>query len=265
MAETRHWLRVMSFNLQVDWENPPNTWSERREAAMELLHREAPHLIGTQEGLYGQLQDIEAGLGTDYGWIGKGREGGTRGEFMAVFYDRRRLEPLAYDHFWLSDTPDTVASNTWAGGCPRMVTWVRFRDLTGNGELFAANTHFDHASDCAREQSAALLAERLNTLAPDVPRIVTGDFNTPARHSIAHATLLTEAGLVDTWDAAEDRGPAYGTFHNYLPPVPDGERIDWILASRGTPVRSAKINTYAPGGRFPSDHLPVQSLVHTGL
>lgn len=144
-----------------------------------------------------------------------------------------------------------------------MVTWVRFHDLSGGGELFAANTHFDDASAYARECSAELLAERLNTLAPEVPRIVTGDFNTPAGDSTVHAALLTRADLVDTWEAAEERGPAHGTFHDYRPPVPGGDRIDWILASRGTRVRRATLNDFAPNGRYPSDHLPVQALLRT--
>jgi endonuclease/exonuclease/phosphatase family metal-dependent hydrolase len=145
-----------------------------------------------------------------------------------------------------------------------MVTWAHFRDLATGDELYAANTHFDHASAHARERSAALLAERLSALAPDVPTIVTGDFNTPAGPgSPPYTRLLADAGLVDTWDTAEERGPDLGTFHDYRPPVPDGERIDWILVSRGVRVRSAHANTFAPGGRFPSDHLPIEAVLHT--
>ncbi|MGW6483178.1 endonuclease/exonuclease/phosphatase family protein [Streptomyces sp. NPDC055059] len=260
-------LHVMSFNLQVHWNNPPHTWPERRQAVADLLRRARPHLIGTQEGLRHQVHDVEAALGEyggDYGWIGEGREGGDDGEFMAIFYDRRRLAPLTHGHFWLSGTPDIPASNTWGGGCPRMVTHVHFRDLATGGELYAANTHFDHASADARERSAALLAERLSALAPALPTVVTGDFNTPAGpNSPPYTRLLADAGLMDAWGAAEERGPDLGTFHDYGPPVPDGERIDWILVSRGVRVRSAHADTFAPGGRFPSDHLPIEAVLHT--
>jgi hypothetical protein len=45
-------LNVMSFNLRFASDTPPNSWPERRPVMRELLRRERPHLIGTQEGLY---------------------------------------------------------------------------------------------------------------------------------------------------------------------------------------------------------------------
>jgi hypothetical protein len=46
----------------------------------ELLRREEPHLLGTQEGLDRQLRDIAADLGPRYSWLGTGRAGGRRDE-----------------------------------------------------------------------------------------------------------------------------------------------------------------------------------------
>ena len=60
--------------------------------------------MGTQEGLYHQIRQIDEDL-SEMTWIGLGRQGGSHGEFMAVFYRPDRLEPLEFDHFWLSDTP----------------------------------------------------------------------------------------------------------------------------------------------------------------
>lgn len=252
-------LDVMSFNLRFASTAEPHSWAARRPVMRRLLRRERPHVIGTQEGLYQQLRDIEADLGPSYDWIGTGRAGGSQDEFMTVFYDTRRLVPLAYDHFWLSGTPDVIASNTWGGASIRMVTWVRFRDLRQGGrECYVLNTHLDNASQYARERAGALIAERVGALARSLPVVVTGDFNVAAHGNPVYDTLL-DAGLVDTWDAAAERGKAYGTFHGYRPPVPDGPRIDWILVTPGVTVHRASINTFAVDGRFPSDHLPVQA------
>src|SRR4051794_27659564 len=104
-AESSNSLCIMSFNLRFAGANKPNSWAERRPAMKECILKLAPDIMGTQEGLYHQLKDIAVDL-PDYEWLGLGREGGSRGEFMAVYYRKARFESLAYDHFWLSDTPD---------------------------------------------------------------------------------------------------------------------------------------------------------------
>ena len=83
---------------------------------------------------------------------------------MAIFYRPIRFEPLEFDHFWLSDTPATIGSRSWGNNIPRMVTWVRFLDRLTEREFYFINTHFDHESQPAREQSAELLLERLAEL-----------------------------------------------------------------------------------------------------
>ncbi|RMB83168.1 endonuclease/exonuclease/phosphatase family protein [Streptomyces shenzhenensis] len=257
-------LEVMSFNLRYASSTEPNSWTVRRPVMRTLLRRAAPHVIGTQEGLFPQLLDIDADLGPRYDWIGAGRLHGSRDESMAVFYDTQRLTPVEYDHFWLSDTPDVIGSNTWGAAFARMVTWVRFRDRRSGGrEFYVLNTHFDHASQYARERSAALIAERVHGFDRALPLVVTGDFNVAAHRSTVYDTLLG-AGLVDTWDAAEARGPLYATFHGYRPLTPDGDRIDWILATPGVGTRRASVNTFSADGQFPSDHLPVQASLTLG-
>lgn len=251
-------LEVMSFNLRYASTTPPNTWADRRPVTQELLRRARPHVIGTQEGLYQQVRDIAEDLGPHYEWIGTGRAGGSRDEFMTVFFDTRRLAPIEYDHFWLSDTPDVIGSNTWGGGSIRMVTWVRFHDLRTDSELYVLNTHLDNASQYARARAASLISERIATLDPSLPLLVTGDFNVAAHKNPVYDTML-DAGLIDTWDAADERSKAYATFHGYKPLVPDGDRIDWILATPGVRVHSAAIDTFSAGGQFPSDHLPVRA------
>ncbi|KUM73550.1 endonuclease/exonuclease/phosphatase family protein [Streptomyces curacoi] len=260
----RRHLRVMSFNLRFASTTEPNSWAARRPVMRALLHREAPHIIGTQEGVFPQLLDIDSDLGPRYDWVGTGRLHGSHDESMAVFYDSRRLRPTAYDHFWLSDAPDVIGSNTWGAAFPRMVTWVRFRDLADGGrEFHVLNTHLDHASQYARERSASLIAERLAGFERSLPMVVTGDFNVAAHRNTVYDTLLG-AGLVDTWDTARERSALYGTFHGYKPLTPNGDRIDWILTTPGVTAHRASINTFSDDGQFPSDHLPVQASLSLG-
>jgi endonuclease/exonuclease/phosphatase family metal-dependent hydrolase len=261
-APARDDLHVMSFNLRFASDTPPNSWPERRPVMRELLRRERPQLIGTQEGLYQQLRDIVSDLGPNYDSIGLGRDGGSHGEAMQIFYDKRRLDPLEYDHYWLSDTPDVVGSQTWGGCCPRMVTWIRFLDRRTGDQFYAVNTHFEAFDAVARENSANLMLARLADFDPSLPVVVTGDFNEPAAAGQTVYDLLVPGGpFVDTWETAAERSPLFATFHGYRPLVPNGPRIDWILTSPQVATSSASINTFGRDGQFPSDHLPVQAVL----
>ncbi|MGH3879548.1 MAG: hypothetical protein ACRDSK_21175 [Actinophytocola sp.] len=82
-----------------------------------------------------------------------------------------------------------------------MATWVRFEDRRTGLELAVLNTHLDNMSEPSRVRGAALIRDRVNAFPPELPVIVTGDFNAPAGDSAASSILTEGAGLVDTWTA----------------------------------------------------------------
>ncbi|MEU4419684.1 endonuclease/exonuclease/phosphatase family protein [Actinoplanes sp. NPDC024001] len=252
-------LDVMTFNLRFAASITPHSWAQRRPAMRDLLTAERPHLIGTQEGLAGQLRDIESDLGENYDYLGLGRAGGSLSEHMAIFYDTARLRPRTSGNFWLSETPQVPGSISWGAYSVRMVTWALFTDLATGREFYAVNTHLDNVSEPARRNATRLIVQRLATF-DRLPVVLTGDFNSPASDSSQiYRALVDRAGLRDTWTSAARRGPAYGTNHGYQSPTPDGKRIDWILTTPGVTAVGALMNTYRRGSQYPSDHLPVQA------
>lgn len=223
----------------------------------ETIQQLGPDVMGTQEGIYSQVKDLASDL-PEFDWIGLGREGGSSGEFMAVFYRKSRLEPLAYDHFWLSDTPEVINSATWGNKYRRMVTWVKFRDRVNGNEFFVFNTHFDHQVQLAREKSAELVRKRIDALNTDLPVLLIGDFNSAAESNKAYEILTAGKFLTDAWLAApERRGEGSGTFNDFKAAVPNGARIDWILKRGDVTVERAEMSTFSRDGQFPSDHFPV--------
>ena len=149
-------LNVMAFNIRYASATGANAWAKRRDGVVKVIADQKADLIGTQEGLYHQLTFMDKEL-PDHKWIGVGREGGQRGEFMAIFYRSARFEPLETNHFWLSDTPEKIGSASWGNTVKRMVTWVRFLDRRTKKEFYFWNTHFDHRSQNSREKSAELI------------------------------------------------------------------------------------------------------------
>lgn len=247
-------LRVMSFNVRLP--NPddgPNIWEKRRDLMVATITRADPDIIGTQE-LFKIQGDYIVAKRPAFTWFGRDRRGGHADEHMGVFYRRDRLTLLTSGDFWLSDTPDTVASITWGHPLPRMVTWGKFRTRTGR-TFYLFDTHFPYRAEdeSARTKAAALIARRIAAIAGTAPVVLTGDFNTTP-DSQAHATL--SAVLTDTRIAAAT-GPVE-TFHDFTG-TPD-RRIDWIFARGFTPRSYATITDH-DGARYPSDHFPVMAVL----
>jgi len=258
-------LHAMSFNIRLDREDAtqpgePDHWPDRAPLVTAFLALEQPTILGVQEAEFQQLVAVENGLGKHYRTVGYGRSGGADGEYSAIFYDARRLTLLWWDQFWLSDTPDVIGSATWGNSVTRIVTWARFRDERTGTEFVHVNSHFDHESENARVRSAEVVRDLAAGFG--LPVVFTADCNAAAERSAPYDVLVTDGGLLDTWRAAaEQLTPEVGSFPNYGEPVPGGDRIDWVLATPGTEVLAATINTWTSGGRYPSDHTPVQALL----
>ena len=256
-ASAKDALRVMSFNIRFASTNQPNSWTERRPIMKDCLRKTDPDIVGMQEAVYLQVKDLAEDF-PKYEWIGLGRDGGSRGEFMAVFYRKDRFEPLEFDHFWLSDTPDRIGSVTWGHNNKRMVTWVKFLDHESKQEFYFFNTHFDHKIQEAREKSATMVRERIAALNTSLPIILTGDFNANAGKNKSYSILTEDGFLTDTWNSAKKRiNDTIGTFNDFSKQNPGGPRIDWILTRNGVSCDSLEIVTFNRDGKYPSDHFPL--------
>jgi endonuclease/exonuclease/phosphatase family metal-dependent hydrolase len=256
--------KVMTFNIRCN--NPAdgqNGWPYRREMAVKLIERLGTDFVGVQEPLPDQVADLKKML-PDYHALGRSREADVnRGESVLILYrhKRWRLDPKESGSFWLSDTPETPGSNTWGSACTRMVMWGRFLDQkTGRG-VYVYNTHFDHVSESARQQSATSLANRIAKRGhPAEPVVVTGDFNA-GESSKAVLYLVDKSSkspirLIDTFRVVHPHEQNVNTYHAFEGGT-KGEKIDYILALPGTKVVASEIHHDNTDGRYPSDHFPM--------
>lgn len=238
----------------------PDHWPDRAPVLLDFLGRQQPHLLGLQEPFAHQLRAIASAL-PHHATVGYGREGGSHGEYSALLYDTTRLELLEWDQLWLSDTPRLIGSTSWGNEIPRIVVWARLRSREDGAEFVMINTHLDHRSEAARVASASMITE-LRSLFPDLPCLVTGDFNTPAGDSTTFHTFTGTGPFTDTWDRAIRRtSPRWGSFTNYDEPIVDGDRIDWILVTDDVAVHDTGIMPMVRDGRHGSDHAAVQATV----
>eukprot|EP00002_Diphylleia_rotans_P039050 TRINITY_DN8962_c0_g7_i1.p2 TRINITY_DN8962_c0_g7~~TRINITY_DN8962_c0_g7_i1.p2 ORF type:complete len:127 (+),score=27.30 TRINITY_DN8962_c0_g7_i1:931-1311(+) len=100
---------------------------------------------------------------------------------------------------------------------------------------------------------------------PNVPFIVTGDFNNNSEKS-PEIEYMRKGGFSDSFRILYPDATDVGTYHAWTGDK-TAAKIDyvWISDSReyGSPfsVAEAKINHYNEEGRYPSDHFPVEAVL----
>lgn len=257
-------IRVMSYNIRYD--NPDdgeNAWIHRRDAVASMIRFHKADVVGVQEALAHQIDDLATRL-PGFDWFGIGRDDGkAEGEFTAVFYRLHRLRSEDRSTFWLSETPDRPGLG-WDAACNRTVTWSRFVDVSTRKSFFFFNTHFDHRGQRARVESAHLLLSKIDALAPeDTPVVITGDFNCTT-DSEPYEILTRGESEEETrtyYDARRISGIGHhgptGTFTGFDIQAVTGQPIDYIFVSREWQVRFHGTLSDIFDGRFPSDHMPV--------
>jgi Metal-dependent hydrolase len=248
-------LKVMSFNVRtITGPDGPNRWEMRKDLFADTIRKMDPDVIGTQELAQQQGDDTVARL-PGFAWFGRDRFGGHKDEHMGIFYRKDRLKLIKSGDFWLSDTPQKVASITWGNVFPRMVNWALFERLSDHKRFYLLDTHFPYrdSDEEARSKSANELAAWVKKLPAGTPAIITGDFNT-GPDSESHR-MLTET-FKDAWLTAPVKKGPEATFHNFTGNAT--KRIDWILY-RGLEAKRVETITTAKDGRYPSDHFPVQA------
>jgi endonuclease/exonuclease/phosphatase family metal-dependent hydrolase len=255
-------VRVMSFNIRHD--NPQdgeNAWPHRRDWVAELIRDNRVDVLGMQEVLKSQIDDLRQRL-TDYGWYGVGRDDGQEaGEYAPIFYRADRFELLDKGVFWLCEKPDEPGRIDWNAACTRIVTWIALREKHDGGKRYFFNTHFDHESAEARVKSAELIRQRIAEI-KDGPIVLTGDFNCLANSEPIKSIAAKEDGaeqsmLTDAYELAKPfhQGPT-STWNGFRQVVPN-RRIDFVFVSPGWKVKAHRILDDQREGRFASDHLPV--------
>ena len=255
-------LYVSTYNIryqnQGDYKKG-NGWKQRCPVVCAQINFQHPDILGTQEVLAEQLDDMKARL-TDYDYIGVGRDDGKRkGEHTVIFYDRKTIRLLQQGHFWLSETPDKPGLG-WDAACTRICTWGKFRSRKAGKTFYFFNLHLDHVGVVARRESARLVVRRIREIAKGKPVILTGDFNVDQNDTIY--SIFTTSGLLnDSYEHSKQRFAENGTFNGFNPDRKTDSRIDHIFVSPSFHVMRYGIltNCYWTDQErcLPSDHYPV--------
>ena len=251
-------LRIMSFNIRFGTApDRDNSWVHRRGLAIGVIREHSPDVIGLQEALRFQIDELREEF-PEYAELGVGRDDGQKaGEYSAILYRISELRPDTGGTFWFSDTPSIPGSMTWGNRYPRVCTWAIFRERTTESSVGFFNLHWDHESQTSRERSAKLVIEAVNKYAAGMPKVVMGDFNAGEQNP---AVLFVQQYFRDSFRVLHEKDSLVGTYHAFQG-VSSGEKIDHIFIGPGLTVTAAAIIRTGLNGRYPSDHFPVTATV----
>lgn len=277
-ASTATPLKLMSFNVRFDAGAPSsnaNAWisttgNHRRDLAFNVINDVSPDILGVQEALNNQVQDLKGEL-NGYSFYGVGRDDGVAaGEYSGIFYRSNRFTQTQQGTFWLNENPDTPGTKFPGTCCARLASWVVLQDHQAeNQEYFVLNTHWDHQNQAAREFSAQLIRDRIDLVSGNRPVIVMGDLNTTPENA-AYLNLIgtndpNEFQLIDSYrEVFPEPTSTEATFHGYVGNI-IGLRVDYILHSNYFHAEQANINRAVSGSSYPSDHYPVTATLRPRL
>lgn len=133
-------LRWGTFNIRLDNvgdEKAGYGWSVRRDRVADYIKKNHIDVVGMQEVLHSQLEDLLERL-PEYDYVGVGRtDGATKGEYSPVFFLKEKFEVLEKGNFWLSETPEVAGSVGWDAALERIASYAKLRDKA-TGKVFMA-------------------------------------------------------------------------------------------------------------------------------
>jgi endonuclease/exonuclease/phosphatase family metal-dependent hydrolase len=249
--------KAISYNIRYDGHSDlAPDWSQRKDPIVAQLQKERPTIIGFQEVLNKQLEDLKVAL-PSYLAVGVGRDDGQlAGEFAPIFYDTTRYQLLQSATFWLSPTP-TLPSKGWDAALNRICTYALLESKYDRKKLWVLNTHFDHMGIDARLHSAELLVEKFAEFTQEVaaPLLLLGDFNAEPD---SYVYQLLSRHFSDLSCSIRHRELCSGpTFNAFTLSESDDKIIDYFLGSPELLSIRFEVLHSNFDRSYPSDHFPI--------
>ena len=259
-------IKLASYNIRyAGGDRGANSWDNRKEPLANYINELKPDVIGMQEALLVQVEYMKANL-DGYSMVGVGRDDGKcSGEFSPVFYNNEKYLLDSCGTFWLSETPEVAGSRSWNAACNRICSWVRLVDIASSKTFYVFNTHFDHQSQQAKDESAKLIAAKMAEIGNGGPAFLMGDFNSlpdskPIKYLTGEGEDKPTSILVDSLAKVGTEESLGSTFNSFGRSDSFG-RIDYILCPEDVDVVAGEVGPAKDGDVFLSDHNGIWTVV----
>jgi endonuclease/exonuclease/phosphatase family metal-dependent hydrolase len=183
-------IRLLTHNIRYATSSPftgEKPWADRKpllinELKYNTLHN-AESFVCLQEVLHNQIVDIMENLGSEWTYIGVGRDDGKeKGEYSPIIYRKAVWELEQWKTVWLNED-GSVGKKGWDAGSVRIVTVGHFKHVASKKKVLGLCTHFDNSGTVSRRESAKIIEKLIasesssNGTTDKMPFFLAGDLN----------------------------------------------------------------------------------------
>lgn len=245
-------IKIMSYNIRNgEAKDGTNSWMYRYASTAEMIKEQQADVWGIQEALEDQIYFIEQNF-REYKYVGAGSEDGKKkGEYTAIFWNKKTMSMQDWGMLWLSETPD-APSKGWDGEKNCTATWALMKDKKSGNRFYFVNIDIDEKGTEARRNSIRLIMDRIASINKNsLPVVLVGGFDMKP-----YDALLTsvEENMSNARKTAEKTDNT-GTYNNW---GKNSDILDHVFYSgfSACPEYQTVTKKYAEH-KFVSDHYPM--------
>jgi endonuclease/exonuclease/phosphatase family metal-dependent hydrolase len=243
-------MNIVTYNLRfVYTKDGINSFIHRAGLILDTIRKEQPDIICFQEATDAIADFLRSCLSPAYTILLTQREEGLTGEGLAVAYRPEAVTLYGLEVFWLSPTPQVVASKfPGQSKHSRICQNLLFKDERSGRPFRLYNLHLEEVSEDARVKQMELVLERQSK--ETVPTILLGDFNSRSDGQVA--PLCKSKGLADVTAHITHSFHGFGKWEQ-------GIKLDYIFADPETAQTISNVHIWDAclNGIYLSDHYPI--------
>lgn len=245
-------MKIVTFNLRFAYSTDGvNSFIHRAGMILGTIAEKKPDIICFQEANDQNIGFLRKYLMPDYVLLLNRRGEGLTGEGVAVAYRPEKCSLHGLEVFWLSPTPNVIASKfPGQSNHPRICQKLWFQNEQTGNTFKLYNLHLEELSEDVRLRQMELV---LHYSARETePTFLLGDLNTLPDGKVCG--FCNEQGLVDLTGDIPD------SFHDFGRGKPI--KIDYIFTDPATAARVSSVSAWEDcvNGIYLSDHYPIEMI-----
>jgi len=243
-------MKIVTYNLRCMYRGDGvNSFIHRAGLILDTIAAKKPDIICFQEATAANIGFLRRYLAPEYTVLLTQREEGLTGEGLAFAYRPEVVALYGLDVFWLSPTPDIIASKFPGQSMHSRICQKLLFKHEASGKLFKFyNLHLEEISEDVRLQQMALVLEQQKK--ETIPTVLMGDLNSRPNEKVI--PFCKENGLVDLTESITGTFHSFGRLTDY--------KLDYFLTDPQTARLCSDVTLWdtCVNGIYLSDHYPVE-------